>query len=147
MKKFNFQYNNVLQFKKQNEDSVKSRLSNAMVELEEEQQRLIELKLNETNCYDHMNKLVLKGTQVAQLQNYDTFILKLNKKMDFHKDTITKQNNQIDRIRQELINASKEVKVFEKLKENYQVEYQHLENKEEESLADQLVTYKSFRSK
>jgi len=147
MKKFNFQYNNVLQFRKQNEDSVKSQLSNAMVELEEEQQRLIELKLNERNCYEDMNKLVSKGTQIAELKNYNSFILKLNKRMDFHKETITKQNHKIELIRRNLIDASKEVKVFEKLKENYQVEYQYLENKEEERLADQLVTYKSFRSK
>ena len=147
MKKFYFQYDNILEFKKKNEESIKNRLGAAFSELEDEKKRLSELENNKHACYDNMNKLMLHGTDIANLKVHDLFISKLNNKIELQTSSIYNCNSRIHQIRQELIKASKEVKVFEKLKEHHLVDHEYFEKKEEEKFIDQLVTYKYYQSK
>ncbi len=147
MKKFDYRYNNILEFKKKKESSIKSELSNAIKVLEDKEKRLVQLKSNKVDCYKNIEELVTVGTSVEQLKNYNSYILNLDKKIQVNLDIIHKQNTEVKSIRFKLLNTSKEVKVFEKLKENYKEEYIYEESKEEEKLTDQLVTYKSYISK
>ena len=147
LKKFNFQYDNILEFKKKNENAVVNRLSNSIYELEQASDTLNEFLVYKSSSYENMNQLMLEGTEVLKIKSYSSFIHSLNNRIDNQKSLIEACNTKIERIRQELLHISKEVKIFEKLKDNHRVEYEYDEKKEEENFVDQLVTYKSYLSK
>lgn len=147
MKKFNFRYNNILDSKKSNEDFIKNQLSKELKALDNEEKRLDDLKLNMNNCFKDIGQLFSTGTNIAMLRNYNSFLLKLDKDIEFQTKTRDKRKNEIKTIRKKLVEASKEVKVFENLRDNYLESYRYEEYKEEEKMIDQLVTYKRFTSK
>lgn len=147
MKKFDYKYAKILEFKKKSEDSIKNQLSNAIKVLEDEEQKLDKLKSNKISTNEDMGRLVLDGTSISQLRNYNSFISGLDNRISSHKEIVTEQNNRIEGIRVNLLNMTKEVKVFEKMKDKYMEEYRYEELKEEERLTDQLVTYKSYMGK
>lgn len=147
MKKFDYRYAKILEFKRKNEDSIKNQLSNAMKVLEDEERKLDELKSNKVSTHEDMGQLILNGTSISQLRNYNSFISRLDKSISSRRNAVTEQSSKIEGIRVNLVNTAKEVKVFEKMKDKYVEEYKYEALKEEESLTDQLVTYKSYMGK
>lgn len=144
MKKFNFQYENILEFKKKNEEDAQNKLSNELTMLEEEKMKLMSLQNNMNGTYGKLNELMTEGIDVSILKMYDLFIANLNGRIKRQSNTIQNHSDKANQLRQELLKVSKELKIFEKLKEHYQNEYDYYIKKEEEKLMDQLVTYKSF---
>ena len=144
MKKFNFQYENILEFKKKNEEDAQNKLSNELTMLEEEKMKLMSLQNNMNGTYGKLNELMTEGIDVSILKMYDLFIANLNGRIKRQSNTIQNHSDKANQLRQELLKVSKELKIFEKLKEHHQNEYDYYIKKEEEKLMDQLVTYKSF---
>jgi len=147
LKKFHFQYDNILEFKKKKENAMVEKLNNCLCELQLASDILNQFIANKSNSYENMNQLMIHGTDVLKVKEYSSFILGLNNRINDQKSLIETCNIKIDKVRQELLQVSKEVKIFEKLKDNHKVEYKFYEKKEEEKFVDQLVTYGSYRGK
>ena len=123
------------------------KLNNCLCELQLASDILNQFIANKSNSYENMNQLMIHGTDVLKVKEYSSFILGLNNRINDQKSLIETCNIKIDKVRQELLQISKEVKIFEKLKDNHKVEYEFYEKKEEEKFVDQLVTYGSYRGK
>ena len=71
------------------------------------------------------------------------YINTINKKIERQKSIILKTKEELNKAKDEMLNAVKEKKIFEKLKENKYEEFISEQEKEEEKIVDNLVSYKT----
>ncbi|GMQ65034.1 flagellar export protein FliJ [Vallitalea maricola] len=142
MAKFQFRLQNILSVKEKFEEQKRMELSNANQLLEIEEKRLtqlITLRDNNNNLYKKMvsDRITVKDIRDFGEKNkyYTNVVLEQN-------ITVTKANNQVESIRDELKEALIEKKMYEKLKENAYEEYYKEECKEEQKHLDEIVSYK-----
>ncbi|MCT4688225.1 flagellar export protein FliJ [Vallitalea sp.] len=142
MAKFQFRLQNILSIKEKFEEQKRMELSNANQLLEIEEKRLtqfITLRDNNNNLYKKMvsNRVAVKDIRDFGERNkyYTNVVLEQN-------ITVTKANNRVELIRDELKEALIEKKMYEKLKENAYEEYYKEECKEEQKHLDEIVSYK-----
>jgi len=139
---YKFRLQKLLNYKVSIEEEKKNELSKASKRLEEEKKRLIELKqkLNEMNSALH--EKTSQGMTVNELKILANYI-------DYYKGSIKEQKVKIkmaedylSTCREELIKATQEKKMIEKLKEIDYGKYLYEEQKKEERLVDDLVSFK-----
>lgn len=142
MAKFQFRLQNILRVKEKFEEQKRMELSNASQLLETEEKRLtqlITLRDKNNNLYREMvsDKITVKDIRdFGEInQYYSTVVIEQN-------ITVTKANNQVESIRDELKEALIEKKMYEKLKENAYEEYYKEECREEQKHLDEIVSYK-----
>ncbi|WP_053957438.1 flagellar export protein FliJ [Inediibacterium massiliense] len=144
MQGFKFKYENLLEVKQKYEDAKKGKLNQAQSKLKKEKMHLTNLENYQTNCHIHIASKMEAGVNVGHLKNYHTYLVSLKKNIDTQVEKIEKCNHEIITCRNELIQASKEKKTFEKLKEKAKETFHEEQKKEEANFVDQLVTFKNF---
>ncbi len=150
-KAFNFPLNKVLNYRQNVEDTRGVILKKSMTVLEKEQEKLnnlVDLKniiLNEEIDEDQSNRT---QTVAAFLQTID-YIIQLNEKIDSQSDNVNKSSMSVKKNRDELIQALKDRKSLEKLKEKYLLAYRKVIRKKElakeNEVAARIVTNKKTR--
>lgn len=140
MKGYNFKFERVLNYKKTVEDYKKSQYGDLQQRLNREEEMLLEYNHCKENLIMEKNKSIQK-ISVGHLKMYNSYLNDIN-------DTISKQEEIIDETKikleiakEELMEAMKEKKVFEKLKENDYKQYVYEAKKVEEKLLDSIVSY------
>lgn len=146
MQKFRFKYQNLLEMKEKYEDVVKGKLNKAQIRFEEEKKRLEILESYKKNCKENINLKVKNGIEVGYLKTHDLFLINLKREIRKQMEIIEICKNEVNKLRMELMKASKEKKTFEKLKEKEEENFYYIEKKEEDYLIDQLVTFKNYKS-
>lgn len=139
---YKFRLQKLLDYKKNLEEEKKNELGKAFKRLEEEKNRLFALKqsLNEMNgTFQEKTSQGLAVNKLKILANY----------IDYYKRGIKEQRTKIKMAeeylsicREELIKATQEKKMIEKLKETDYNKYLYNEQKKEEKLVDELVSFK-----
>lgn len=139
---YKFRLQKLLDYKKSLEEEKKNELGKAFKRLEEEKNRLFALKqsLNEMNStFQEKTSQGLAVNKLKILANY----------IDYYKRGIKEQRTKIKMAeeylsicREELIKATQEKKMIEKLKETDYNKYLYNEQKKEEKLVDELVSFK-----
>lgn len=139
---YKFRLQKLLDYKKSLEEEKKNELGKAFKRLEEEKNRLFALKqsLNEMNStFQEKTSQGLAVNKLKILANY----------IDYYKRGIKEQRTKIKMAeeylsicREELIKATQEKKMVEKLKETDYNKYLYNEQKKEEKLVDELVSFK-----
>ncbi|HHY90642.1 MAG TPA: flagellar export protein FliJ [Clostridiales bacterium] len=145
MSKFHFRYQNLLEVKARYEDSKKIELSEAKRRLENEKEKLADFKLDKENNEQYMCEKIQEGTNIAHLKIFHSYVNYLNQKINEQRITVEQCSQEVARTRKELLIASQDKKVFEKLKEKEMKLFKLAEKKAEDLLVDQLVTYKNFK--
>lgn len=84
---------------------------------------------------------LMKQTTVSNLKTYNMFMNQISKKIHKQEEQVDKSLKNLNKSEDNLIIASKEKKVFEKLRERDIKEYRYLLNKEDEKIIDQIVSY------
>lgn len=139
---YKFRLQKLLDYKKSIEEEKKNELGKAAKRLEEEKNKLLALKqrLNEMNS--RFQKKTSQGVAVNELKILANYI-------DYYKRGIKEQRTKIKMAedylsicREELIKATQEKKMIEKLKETDYNKYLYNEQKKEEKLVDELVSFK-----
>jgi len=143
MKNFKFKYASILTLLENKEESVRNKLGKAYGILNEEKNKLNELVLKDRNYSKLIQNKTSEGCKLIFLRNIETFRKELNGKIDIQNSVIQQKEDEIDSIKNALINIMKEKKIMEKLKEKKLDEYNVTLKKLEESEIDQLVTYKN----
>jgi len=143
--KFHFRYQNLLEVKTRYEDSKKIKLSKAKRRLENEKEKLADFKLDKENNEKYMCAKIQEGTNIAHLKIFHSYMNHLNQKISDQMIMIEQCNQEVAKTRKELLTASQEKKIFEKLKEKDMNLFKLAEKKAEDLLVDQLVTYKNFK--
>ncbi|MGD8777607.1 MAG: flagellar export protein FliJ [Ignavibacteria bacterium] len=145
MAKFKYKFENIHRIKKTIEKKVQREVAEIELEIDrrlaevknllaEKQEKKIELK----------NK---KSLKVSELQFHEQFFLTIDKKVELINDDIVKLKKDKEIKMNELVEKSKETKMFEKLEEKHFEIFQKEENKLEQVEMDDIATKKFVRSK
>lgn len=147
MKSFKFKYKNILDIFKKNEASIKNRLELANKELTMQKNHLQELLNIEKNLSEKIKDSLMSGCKLNEIKNINYYKSEIKKSINNQNKIILQTQENISLIKKDLIEASKEVKMMEKLKErdynNYMVEFKL----DEEKTIDQIITYSNSMSR
>lgn len=142
MEKFNFKFEKILDYKKTIESHKKNEYGKIQQKLTKEEKTLenyYEFKDKLKNKKDQSNK----KTNIANLQLYNNYLNDMNKLISAQEGIIDQTKKELKVAQNELLEVSKEKKIFEKLKENKYEEHLYDIKKEEEKLIDTIVSFKA----
>jgi len=143
MNKYTFEFEDLLNIKIQKEDNIKNQLSKENKVLEKkknELNRLLDLKEEELNNFNNKGK----SLKVSDIEVFYTYIDNLEEKIKLKKSNINMLETKIEKIREKLIEISKEKQIFEKIREEEYEEYKKELQKDELKTNDEIVNYKYF---
>ena len=139
---YKFKMQKLLDYKMSIEEEKKNELSLAIKRLEDEKSKLEELKQKQNEMNNSFQEKTSCGMAVNELKLLANYI-------DYYKRSIKEQRIKIkmaedylSTCREELIKAIQEKKMMEKLKEIDYRKYLYSEQKKEEKLVDDLVSFK-----
>lgn len=141
MAKFNFKLQTLLKVKSQQEDNMKNELGKAIRKLEEENAMLRRLEFEKNKNIFEFNEKTRKTT-VDKLIKFNDYISLLNLKILDQKENINQAARNVDKVREELIKIVKERDILDKLREKKYEAYLLEQNREEQKLNDEIISYK-----
>lgn len=139
--KFNFRLERVLNYKKTVEDLKKNQYGSVKQRLNREENKLDSFIKHKKNLLNEKDSTIVK-TRVGNLVLYNNYIKDINEKIENQKEIVSQVEKELQIKRAEMIDAIKEKKMFEKLKENEYEKYLYELKKEEEKLNDTIVNFK-----
>lgn len=141
MANFKFKFEAILKLKEQLENSIKNELAKATHLLNIEIEKLEGLENNKEIIIQEMKNVSVKIT-VGKLREFSTYIEYLEKKIEEQKNIVNHARENVDKIRERLIEAKKEYEVYKKLKEKKFQEYLAEEDRLERRFVDEVISYK-----
>lgn len=140
MKKFYFNLQRVLDYKKVKEDEKKAAYGQAFSIYEREKNLLLHL-IEELKALMKKKDEEVKIT-IDQLKHYGDAIHFLETKINFQREKVKNAQEEMEAALNKLVKASIEKKTFEKLKEKAWADYQQDLIKEDDKLNDQINSYR-----
>jgi len=141
MDKFNFKLEKVLDYKKIIEIDKKGEYGKAKQKLIKEENVLEDYNRYKDNIKNERN-LSIDKTNIANLKLYNDYLLDIDRRILEQEKIVDKTKEKLEIAKDELLEATKEKKTFERLKENRYEEYLYSMKKEEEKIIDTIVTFK-----
>lgn len=142
MSKFQFNLQPLFNIKVQMEEMAKNKLSKALKELANQEMLLSKYLNDKASCIDELSSKFKDGLPSFILKSYSLYIAQLNDKITRQKEIIKLAKKNVDTVREELLKATQEREMIEKLKEKKYAAYLHEINKQEQKLTDELISYK-----
>jgi flagellar FliJ protein len=145
--KFKFRMEQMLNIKRQMEESIKNDLANAIRVVELEKEKLNSLTTQKNDSIEQFRELMGKGVSVQKMKEYNAFIDSLENRMTSQKKAIIEAETVADKIRERLVQVVKEKKMLEKLKEKKFEEWKFEQQKKEELALGEIAGYKYIEHK
>ena len=140
MKKFSFSLARMMNYEEQILEKEKGTMNRLITERDEMEARSRVIMEQLAQVHQEMDQEIRRGTTIYQI-NAHTAVLKSGKtQLEELKKHILFRNSEIERQRQVVIEASREVKKLEKLRDKQLEEYYHSERKEQEELISEQVS-------
>jgi flagellar FliJ protein len=137
MKKFAFQFEQLLRVREFAEDEAKAELGREISALNELESRLA---LNEQQRGQTFDNRFSKTNSIFDMDTHNFYIMRLdNEKLSLLHD-IEEQSKKVEASRERFIAASRERKIIDKMKEKRQKEYRKESLKTEEAALDDLAS-------
>jgi len=131
MKKFQFRLQTLLDIRISKEHAIKAELAMLIAKQNEEIAMQEEYRRKVKEHYNKLSKKMRDGTfSYSEALMCERFAYNAQKAIDLSKKRVEQMQPEIDRVRQKLIQASKERKVVERLKEKKYEEYMYQFNRE-----------------
>lgn len=131
MKKFQFRLQTLLDIRISKEHAIKAELAMLIAKQNEEIAMQEDYRKKIKEYYDKLSKKMRDGTfSYSEALMCERFAYNAQKAIDLSKKRVEQMQPEIDRVRQKLIQASKERKVVERLKEKKYEEYMYQFNRE-----------------
>ncbi len=143
MKKFSFRLQSVMNVKIALEKQKRNALEKAMGFLALCQKALDALREEHENLSAKFEEEVRGGTNVQRMTAYSEYFDDLRKRADIERMRVLRAQKEVDRARAALVEAMREVKSFEKLKEKQYAEYLVEAAREEAKVIDDFMSYKT----
>lgn len=138
---FKFRLQKILEHRETLENIKKGEFAKVQSELNHEIVKLKGLE-SERNTIARQ-KTSSTDTTISELQKYNDYLFILDKQIESQGLVIEKMREKVEEVREELIEATKDKKIIEKLKLRDYQEFLYEEKKEEEKANDQFVSYNS----
>lgn len=142
MGSFNFRFEKILDYKETVEDMKKNEYGLIKSKLHEEEKKLEKIYNHKKHIKKERNKLTY-STNIASLKFFNDYIKGMNDSIKEQKRIVKKTREEVDKAKQKLSEAVKEKKIYSKLKENAYNDFLYEQNKLEENLVDNIVSYKA----
>jgi len=143
VERFIFRFDTILNTKEKIEDDRKNKLGISMKRLATEQEQLQKMFQKRSSIVSQFKEKTQKAVKISELRN-------LSNNLDILKNIINKQLSVVEQSkfdaenkRKELFEASKQKKIFEKLKEKDYEDHKYSQLKKEYILIDEIVSYKA----
>ena len=138
MNRFRFRFESVLRFREIIEERKKRYFGIALNHLTHEEKRFSQIK-NSIIRHEKLREQSGKGKISAHdLKNKFNFAQQLDKKHETQKKHVEKAEEALEEKRNEVVESTKQKKIFERLKEHEYKQYEHEVRKEEQTLIDEL---------
>ncbi len=138
MAAFSFRLQKVLNYKQQVEDQKKQELFHLLKIFYEEEKvlhRLNELLLQTLSEFETKQEGDL---DIQELLFYSAYIARVNREIEAQREKLVKLAHKIEKKRGEVIEASKERKILEQLREKKYKEFQRTEGRREQKFLDEI---------
>lgn len=140
-----FKLQRLLDVREMIEEEKKTEMGNAVQRLEHENQELIRLHAERDVMVKEFGVVAGKGTTVGKLKEMSGYIEFFKKAEKLQKVRIKMAESYLEKCREELVKASQEKKMIEKLKEIDLKKYLYEEKLKEDKIVDDLVSFKEMR--
>lgn len=142
MAKFVFRFASYLNLKSKLEEQKKLAYGNALKQVEIEKQKKFALLAERASNIEEFRKKVREHIAPAELQRHNNYLTYLKEAVAKQEIVIQKAEEQAELRRLELVEAMKDRKTLEKLKENVYEQYLIEEKQAEMKVTDEIVSYK-----
>ncbi len=142
MAKFIFNMQGLLNIKEKLEEQSKTEYGKALNKLEEEKNILLNLENSKKQNIVNFRESINKGVKPNYIKSINQFISLIDKKIEQQVENVNKAEEVVEQKRLVLLNAMKERKVLEALKEKEKENYFREELKKEQKIIDEIVSYK-----
>src|SRR5690554_198495 len=141
---FNYRFNSILKVKEMTEEDKKNKMAYEQKKLNSEKDKFKILLEKKKSNVDRWNEITKDDNvvRIKDLQKTALYIEKIDDLVDEQSLSVQKQEVNLNESRRQLIEAKKQTKIYEKLKDK---DYKHFlanQSKNEANLIDQIVTYK-----
>lgn len=143
MAKFKFGLQRVLEIKEKVEDEKKNTYAERKKKLEEENLKLEKLKVDMEQIRVRRNSAGGESLKISELSNYSNYIQSLNVKIETQNSKVEEEEQIVESVREELLEATKDRRILENLKLRSLEQYKYELKQEEDKLTDQFVSYSS----
>jgi len=140
MPQFKFRLDNVLEFRKQVEDQYKRELASLKLLLLKEEKFLRDLEQKKAAMQETLKAQQCDTLNMDEILNYYNYLSVCRQKIVDQIAVINQCIELIETKRNELVNASKEKKIIEKLKDNQYQEFKQLLDRIETKMIDEIAT-------
>ena len=145
MAKFKYNLQSLYNLRIQLEEIAKNKMSKALKELKIQNDLLYKYIDDREICISELIKVYEEGIPGYIAKAYSTYLSQINNKIIRQKENIKLARKNVDTVREELIKATQEREMLEKLRERKYAAYLQEVNKLEQRLTDELVSYKESR--
>lgn len=142
MAKFRFSMESILKIKYSLEEQKKQEFGMAMKKLEAEKILLNSLNKRREDSVATFKVNVSSAINPKESAEFSNYIEALKFKIEEQAIKVKRANAEVEKKREELVEATKEKKKFEKLKENQHENYIIEEKRSEQRVTDEIVSYK-----
>lgn len=142
-KGFEFRFENLLAYKMKKEEEAKMKLGEAVGKLEEEKQRLVQLTEQHEKAVALWHEAINQQIRVSDMQLKSNQIQWFQDLVYLQQTMIHSAEEQVEKCRKILVEAKKETRKFEKIKEKDLENFRETEQKIERAGIDQFVSFKN----
>ena len=139
---FSFKFQSILDLKQRIEDQKKSKYGEANEELKNQKDKLNVLLEEKEHQFDLMRGKDKDGFTPKELIVYNNYMDRLKRSIEIQTVVVEKAKAAVEKARLELVEAAKQRKMFETLKEKKLEEYWEDYYKKEQAQLDEVVSYK-----
>ena len=142
MSVFRYRLQPILNIKERMEEYEKNKLGQEMRKLDQEEKRLNAIHEKQHHCFNSIVAESSEGVQAHKLQQYQHYLASINHQLGCQIKSVQKASQDVETQRKQLIEAAKEKKMLEILKQKKKDTFIYEQNKQEEKRVDELVSYK-----
>ncbi|MCL2854282.1 MAG: flagellar export protein FliJ [Defluviitaleaceae bacterium] len=146
MAKFVFRLASVLSVREKVEELKKNEFGKAVMELEQERAKLIHLERVRMECIESFRNGLHKGVKPDEIRQHNLFLDRMKILIREQKAAIQLAEQRVEEKRIELVEAMKNRKALDVLKENDYEEFLNEEKQAEQKVIDEIVSYRGSRS-
>ena len=145
MAKFIFKMESILSVKEKLEEQAKAEYSIEIMKLRQEEEKLDELEKRKNAYQTRLYEAVMDTLNISEIKILEDSVENIKYNIKLQLIVIANQQKNVDRARENLDNAMKERKTYEKLKEKAFEEFKEQINAEEQKEINELVSFR-FRT-
>jgi len=139
---FKFRLEKILNYKETVENQSKIKFAQVKQKLTIEEALLNDFYNQKKSVIDRRNSSS-KGIKVGELAMYNSYIGALNKRIEKQSLIVARTREELDRAKDDMVQAVTEKKIFEKLREIQYEEFIYKQGKEELKINDNFISYKT----